>query len=103
MNFSPTEPMNPYKTQKEYADFKQEQKEKNEFMDSIKEIAFSAKLQSEIAIKQSEKAEKVSISSKIKSNISFAISVLAFLTTLLTNADKIVNNIEKILINLNLL
>lgn len=75
-------PLDTYHSQIEFENFKEEQQQKKEFMDSIKRIAdsaeqkaTSAKIQSELATKQSKKAD-------VKGWISVIIAFLAFLLEL---------------------
>ena len=77
-----SDPHDAYHSQIEIENFKEEQQQKKEFMDSIKRIADSAeqkansaKIQSELATKQSKKAD-------VKGWISVIISFLAFLLEL---------------------
>ena len=75
MRFIPSNPLDSYHSQIEIENFKEEQQQKKEFMNSVKRIADSAKIQSEIASKQSQKAD-------IKGWISVVIAFLAFLLEL---------------------
>ena len=77
-----TNPLDTYHSQIEIENFKEEQQQKKEFMDSIKRIAdsaeqkaASAKIQSELAAKQSKKAD-------VKGWISVVIAFVAFLLEL---------------------
>lgn len=79
MRFIPSNPHDTYHSQIEIENFKEEQKQKKEFMESVKQIAENAeklsessKTQSDIAIKNSKKAD-------IKGWIAVIISVLTFI------------------------
>lgn len=64
---------------------------------TIKGLSFIDSVSQARALDIAQKAEKTSISAKLKANISFFVSVAAFITTLIINADKIVHNVRAIL------
>ena len=70
--------------------FVEEQKQKQQFVDSVKEIAQSAKSQADLAEKNSKSASR-------KSTWSFWISVLSVALSILINADKIADNLQRII------
>lgn len=79
MRFTPSNPLDSYHSQIEIENFKEEQQQKKEFMESVKQIAKNAeklsessKIQSDIAISTSKKAD-------IKGWIAVIISVLTFI------------------------
>ncbi|HJD27064.1 MAG TPA: hypothetical protein IAA12_11480 [Candidatus Blautia intestinipullorum] len=79
MRFTPSNPLDSYHSQIEIENFKEEQQQKKEFMESVKQItknaeklSESSKIQSDIAISTSKKAD-------IKGWIAVIISVLTFI------------------------
>lgn len=64
---------------------------------SAKTIAETSKVQADLAIEESQRANKTSIAAMIRSNISTVVSVSSLFLSLVINADKIVHNGQKIL------
>lgn len=90
MRFRPSNPMNVYSTMIEKENFEQEQKDKKEFYDSLKQIAESAKMQSEIALKQSKKAD-------VKGWIAVIFSAIALFFDFTIDRTEIIDYISQIL------
>lgn len=90
MKFTPSNPLDPYHSQIEIENFKEEQQQKKEFMESVKLIASNAEKQSDTAIKQvlalqaqlelskseAESAKKESLFSKTLSIVAIIVSLL---------------------------
>lgn len=79
MRFTPTNPLNAYQTQKEFEDFKEKEREKQDLMEAIKKIADSAVVQAESAKADAKSAKKDALFSKIVSIITVIISILAII------------------------
>lgn len=89
MRFIPSNPLDSYHSQIEIENFKEEQQQKKEFMESVKLIASNAEKQSDIAIKQvlalqeqlelskseTEAAKKEALFSKILSIVAIIVSL----------------------------
>ena len=70
--------------------------------DKTTSLAESASIRADLAKEQADSARKTSISAKFKANLSFILSVITAICSLLANADKIVHNVQKILSYLGL-
>lgn len=70
---------------------------------TIKGLSFMDSVNQARALDIAKKAEQNSVSAKLKANKSFIVSVVAFIATLIINADKIVHNLRAILSYLNML
>ena len=68
--------------------------------DKTTSLAESASIRADLA--KADSARKTSISAKFKANLSFILSVITAICSLLANADKIVHNVQKILSYLGL-
>lgn len=64
---------------------------------TIKGLSFIDSVNQARALNIAQRAEKISISAKLKAKISFFISGATFVATLIINADKIVHNVRAIL------
>ncbi len=78
MHFQPTDPFNTYQSQCELENFKEQRKEELDFQASVKSLADSAKKTADLALKKSKQAD-------IKGWISIAISLLAFIWSVVSS------------------
>ena len=65
--------------------------------DKTASLAESASIRANLAKEQADSAKKTSLSAKFKANLSFILSIITVICSLLANADKIVHNVQKIL------
>lgn len=79
MRFIPSNPHDTYHSQIKIENFKEDQKQKKEFMESVKQIAENAEKLSESSKTQSDIAIKTSKKADIKGWIAVIISVLTFI------------------------
>lgn len=79
----PTNPQDTFHSQLERENFLEEQKTKKEFMESVKQMADSAKTQSDIAVKKSKQAD-------IKGWISVILTAIGASVEIIVHFDEIV-------------